>query len=40
MDNLNKWSSQFEETDPLMRFEQMNLDEVQTFIVNIFQLPH
>lgn len=28
MENINKWSLKFEETDPLMRFEQMNVDQV------------
>ncbi|XP_049866874.1 VPS35 endosomal protein-sorting factor-like [Pectinophora gossypiella] len=27
MENLNKWSSAFDEVDPLLRFEQMNLEE-------------
>lgn len=28
IDQLNKWSSGFEEVDPLLKFEQMNLEEV------------
>ncbi|KAJ8722710.1 hypothetical protein PYW07_003890 [Mythimna separata] len=27
IDHINKWSSGFEEVDPLLRFEQMNLEE-------------
>ncbi|CAB3224558.1 unnamed protein product [Arctia plantaginis] len=28
VDHINKWSSGFEEVDPLLRFERMNLDEI------------
>lgn len=34
IENLNKWSSAFEEVDPLLRFEQMKLEEV-TLKVNV-----
>lgn len=31
IDSLNKWSAVFEEVDPLLRFEQINLEEVSWY---------
>lgn len=39
IDQINKWSSGFEEVDPLLRFERMNLDEVSKghIVANYYQ---
>lgn len=33
IENIEKWSSPFEEMDPLLRFEQMDLENVSLKII-------